>query len=100
MKLCSSHVVLQEAVGDGLAFDLFAFEENGFAAPEGVVGEGKVADALVIPAVVVVLDEAYDLTFVSPRLHHYSRDFALAAHGPTKPMPVAYLLLRSIYLHA
>jgi hypothetical protein len=56
-------VVLQAAVGDGLALDLFAFEKDGFAAPKVDVGGGDVAEALVIPVVVLVLDEGCDLTF-------------------------------------
>jgi hypothetical protein len=35
--------MLQAAIGDGLAFDPFAFEENGVAAPDVDVGRGEVA---------------------------------------------------------
>ena len=36
-------VMLQAAIGDGLAFDPFAFEEDGVAASEVDVGRGEIA---------------------------------------------------------
>src|SRR3954471_6973620 len=53
--------MLQAAIGDGLAFDPFAFEENGLAAPEVDVGRGEIAEALMVAAMIVVLDEGRDL---------------------------------------
>ena len=53
--------MLQAAIGDGLAFDPFAFEQDGLAASEVDVGRGEIAEALVVAAMVVVLDEGRDL---------------------------------------
>ena len=53
--------MLQAAIGDGLSFNLFAFEEDGLAASEVDVGRGKVVEALVVAAVVVVGDKGADL---------------------------------------
>src|SRR5262245_26780523 len=55
--------MLQAAIGDGLAFDPFAFEQNGLAAFEVDVGWSEIAEALVVAAMVVVLDESRDLAF-------------------------------------
>ena len=53
-------MMLQAAIGDGLAFDPFAFEENGLAAPDVDVGRGEIAEALMVAARIVVLDEGRD----------------------------------------
>ena len=55
--------MLQTTVGDGLAFDPFAFEEDGLSAPEVDVSRSEIAEALVIAGMVVVLDEGRDLAF-------------------------------------
>src|SRR5262245_53043732 len=62
-RLCGLGVMLQASIGDGLAFDPFAFEQNGLAAFEVDVGWGEIAEALVVAAMVVVLDESRDLAF-------------------------------------
>jgi hypothetical protein len=56
-------VVLQATIGDGLAFDPFAFEEDGLSASEVDVSRSEIAEALVIAGMVVVLDEGRDLAF-------------------------------------
>ena len=56
-------MVLQAALRQGLAFDPFAFEEDGLVLAEVDVGRGKTIDALVMAAVIVVLDESCDLPF-------------------------------------
>ena len=55
--------MLQATVGDGLAFDPFAFEEDGFSPPEVDVSRSEIVEALVIAGMVVVLDEGRDLAF-------------------------------------
>ena len=55
--------MLQTTVGDGLALDPFAFEEDGLSAPEVDVSRSEIAEALVIAGMVVVLDEGRDLAF-------------------------------------
>lgn len=55
--------MVQATLFDGVAFDPFAFEQDGLAAPEVDVGRGEIVEALVVSAMVVVLDEGYDLGF-------------------------------------
>jgi hypothetical protein len=55
--------VLQATICDCLAFDPFAFEEDGLSAPEVDVSRSEIAEALVIADMVVVLDEGGDLAF-------------------------------------
>ena len=50
--------MLQSSVFDGLSFDPFALKQDGLAASEVDVGGREVLQALVIAAVIVVLDEA------------------------------------------
>lgn len=47
----------QAAIGEGLALDPCALAQDRLAAAEGDVGRGEVAQALVSPSVVVVLDK-------------------------------------------
>ena len=53
----------QAALLDGLPLDAFAVEQDGLGAAEVDVGRGKVAQALVVALVVVVVDEGCDLGF-------------------------------------
>src|SRR5215213_6808411 len=62
-RLCGLGMMLQVVMGDNLAFDPFAFEENGLAAPDVDVGRGEIAEALMVAAMIVVLDEGRDLAF-------------------------------------
>ena len=55
--------MLQAALSDRLFLDLFPFSENGFIAAKVDVGGCDVVQALVVSLVVVVFDEATDLTF-------------------------------------
>ena len=55
--------MLQAAICDGLAFDPFAFEENGFGAPEVDVSGREISEALMIAGMIVMLDEGGDLPF-------------------------------------
>jgi len=71
-------VVLQATLLQGLAFDPFAFEEDGLVAAEVDVGRGEVLDALVMAAVIVVLDEGGDLPFeVAGQLVVFQQDAVL-----------------------
>ena len=56
-------VMLQTTICDGLAFDPFAFEEDGLGPPEVDVSRSEIAEALVIASMVVALDEGRDLAF-------------------------------------
>ena len=53
--------MVQAAVFDGLLFDAPPFGQDGFAAAEVDVSWGEVADALVVPEMIVVGDEVADL---------------------------------------
>ena len=55
--------MLQAPMLDRLSFDFLPFDQNGLAAPEVDVGGREVAQALVVTAVIVVLDEGLDLCF-------------------------------------
>lgn len=55
--------MVQAALFDGVSFDPFAFDEDGLAACEVDVGWGEIVEALVVSAMVVVLDEGCDLGF-------------------------------------
>ena len=63
MILCGRQLLLQTTVCNGLAFDPFAFEENGLGPSEVDVGRGQVVEALVISSMIVVVDERRDLAF-------------------------------------
>ena len=63
MRLCGAQLMLQTTIGDGLAFDPFAFEEDGLGPSEVDVSRSEIVEALVIASMVVVLDEGRDLTF-------------------------------------
>jgi hypothetical protein len=56
-------LVLQATACDGLSFDPFSFCQDGGPASEVDVGRGKIVDALVVAAVIVVGDEGVDLGF-------------------------------------
>ena len=51
----------QAALFDGFAFDPFPFQRDDIAAPEVDVGRGEIVEALMVAAVVVVIDERRDL---------------------------------------
>ena len=61
LMLCGLAAVLQASGFDGVAFDPFSFQQDGMTAPEVDVGRGQVADALVVPEMIVVGDEVADL---------------------------------------
>ena len=55
--------VLQATVGNGVPFDPLSFGQDRRAAPAVDVGRRKIVDALVVSAVVVVVDESGNLRF-------------------------------------
>ena len=57
-RLCSLAVMAQAAVSDGQFLDRLPGVEDGLAAAEVDVSGGQVAEALVVAAVVVVVDES------------------------------------------
>jgi hypothetical protein len=59
----SLQAVLQAAIGDGLSFDPFSFGQNDVAPSKIGLRRRQIANALVVSAVVVVVDERRDLRF-------------------------------------
>jgi len=55
--------VMQASRFECLSFDPFALFQNGFVTPEIDVGRCDVVDALVIPLMIIVIDEGFDLNF-------------------------------------
>jgi hypothetical protein len=55
--LCGIHLVLQAAILDCGSFDPFSFEKDGLSAAEVDVGRREIVQALVITAMIVVIDE-------------------------------------------
>ena len=55
--------MLQSSSFDGLSLDPFALKQNGLAASEEDIGGRQVLQALVVAAVIVVVDEAIDVGF-------------------------------------
>src|SRR5271163_1414876 len=55
--------VVQAAVGNGLSFNPFSFCQDDLAPAAVGVGRGKIVDAFVVAAVVVVGDESANLGF-------------------------------------
>src|ERR1051326_7430683 len=60
---CGLQPVLQAAVSNGLSLDPFSFGQDDWTASKVDVGRGEIVDALVVSAVVVVVDEGRDLGF-------------------------------------
>jgi hypothetical protein len=48
---------------DSQSLDPFTFEEDGLAAAEVDVGRGEIVEALVVAAVIIVVDEGPNLNF-------------------------------------
>src|SRR5271157_3975282 len=87
--LCGVQAMLQAAVGDGLAFDPFAFEEDAFGPSKIDVSGREIVEALVISGVIVPLDEGGDLPFeVAGQIVMLQQDAVLE-----RLMPALYLAL-------
>ena len=63
LRLGGFALVLQSSLLDGVSFDPFSFQQDGLAASEVDVGRRQVLQALVVAAVIVVIDEAFDVGF-------------------------------------
>lgn len=59
--------MLQAAVCNGFTFDARTLSQDGFGSAEVNIRRREVVDALMIAVMVVVFDEAADLTFEVPR---------------------------------
>ena len=67
LMLCRASTVLQAAVLDGLPFDPFSLHEDCLTASEVEVGGSKIADALVIALMIIILNKGIDLDFERTR---------------------------------
>ncbi len=70
--------MVQAALSDGVAFNPFAFEQDGLAAPEIDVGWGEIVEAFVVSTMIVILDEGRDL-----RLKVFLEDVVFQQDGVT-----------------
>ena len=55
--------MLQASLFDGLSLDPFSLQQDGLASAEVDVGRRKIVEALVVAAMIVVVDEAVDVRF-------------------------------------
>ena len=53
--------MVQAALFDCVSFDPFTFEQDGLAAPEVDFGRSEIVEALVVSAMIIMLDEGGDL---------------------------------------
>src|SRR5271169_1264620 len=69
--------VYQSPLFDGLLLDPFSLQQNGLAASEVDVGRREIAEALVVAAMIVVLDEGCDLGFEVARQEVVLKQYAV-----------------------
>jgi hypothetical protein len=62
-------LMLQAPLLGGLALDPFAFDEDGLPASEVDSGRCEIAEALVVPSMIVALDDGGDLPFETAGNH-------------------------------
>ena len=72
--------MVQAPVLDGLSFDPSSFQQDGLAPPEVDIGEHEFAQALVVVAVMVVLDEGFDVS-LEPVSHNEAMSLLLSGQG-------------------
>ncbi len=76
---------------DGLSFDPFSLQQDGLAAPEVDVGGREVAQALVVTAVIVMLDEGLDLSLdVARQIVVLQQDLVLQGLMPPFNLSLAW----------
>ena len=63
LRLGCFSLVAQSSLFDGLSFDPFSLQQDGLTASKVDIGRCQVPQALMVAAVIVVLDEAIDLRF-------------------------------------
>ena len=83
-------MVLQAAILDCSSFDPFSLQQNGLSSAEVDVGRGEIAQAFVIAAMIVVIDEGVDPGFqVAGQIIVFKQDPVLE-----RLMPALDLVLR------
>ncbi len=80
---------VQAAFFDGVSFDPFTFKQDYLASPEVDVGRGEIFEALVVSAIIVMLDEGCDLGFeVLLEEVIFEQDAVLERLAPTFDFPL------------
>jgi len=81
---------------DGLPFDPFSLFQNILAAPEVDIGWGEVLQALVIAAVVVMIDKGIDLVpEITGQVVVFKQDAVLESPMPSLDLDLSLWVLRS-----
>src|SRR3982750_838524 len=81
----------QAALFDGFAFDPFPFQHDDVAAPQVDVGGSEIADAFVVAAMVVVLDEGRDFPLEITRQEGvFQQDAVLQRLGPAVDLSLVW----------
>ena len=94
-------LVLQATICDCLAFDPFAFEEDGLGAAEVDVSRSEIAEALVIAGMVVVLDEGRDLAFeIAGQVVMLEQDAVLERLMPALDLALGLRMIKALRGHA
>jgi hypothetical protein len=89
--------MLQAAVGDGLAFDPFAFEEDALGLSKIDVSRREIVEALVISGVVVLLDESRDLPFeITGQIVMVQQDAVLERLMPALDLALRLRMIRRV----
>src|ERR1700731_1734200 len=93
--LCGLSVMLQAAIGDGLAFDPFAFYEDGLIASEVDVSRGKISDAFMIAPLIVMLHGGIDLGFeIARQVVVFQQDAVLEGLVPALDLALGHGMIR------
>ena len=88
-------MVLRAPLLDGPSFDPFSFQQDGLPSPEVDIGGREVAQALVITAVIVVLDEGLDLSLeVARQVVVLQQDSVLQGLVPTLDLALGLRMIR------
>ncbi len=83
--------MLQAPVLNSLSFDPFSFQQDGLVPPEIDIGWWEVAQALVVTAVIVMLDEGLDLSLeVARQIVVLQQDLVLQGLMPPFNLSLAW----------
>ena len=97
IRLCGMQLMLQTTIGDGLAFDPFAFEEDGLGPSEVDVSRSEIAEALVIAGMVVMRHEGRDLAFeIAGQVVMLEQDAVLERLMPALDLALGLWVIRAL----
>ena len=87
--------MLQSSFSNGVAFNLFSLQEDGLASAEVDIGGREVLQALVVAAVIVVLDEAADVGFeIAWQVVVFEQDAVLQGLMPALDLALGLRMVR------